>query len=409
MKNKMVRGKGLGIIMAIALTALLLVAACAPASPLVERKVVEMGTINSLTGAGSRADQLYLSGQLDYIRHFNDQEMMPGMTLEVVWRDSARSVERWISAYEAFRARGIPVLMSTETVGLEAYHDKLEQDKMPLVTDNSAQEIVYPPRWYYFSCSTWAEQFTVVADYIMENWQEERPPRLAFMATDSSFGRQIEVTGTKYAQGLGFEILPMEIVAYVPIDTTTQLLRLKERGTDFVYVSGLIVTAGPILRDAERLGLLDKIHFSGNKISAGQGLIEMAGVASEGYLFPRTCPSILETELPGIKLIWDVQTKYHGEVVAEEEYIGGWVAAAVACEAVRRAEENVGYENLSGPAIKEALDSIKGFDVDGLATITYNPPDDHGGCRKVAAYQIRGGEIVRVSDWQAAPILVPEG
>ena len=301
--------------------------------------------------------------------------------------------------------RDRPILMSTETVGLEAYHVKLEQDKMPLVTDNSAQEIVYPPLWYYFSCSTWAEQFTVVADYIMENWQEERPPRLAFMATDSSFGRQIEVTGTEYAQGLGFEMLPMEIVAYVPIDTTTQLLRLKERGADFVYVSGLVVTAGPVLRDAERLGLLDKMHFSGNKISAGQGLIEMAGVASEGYLFPRTCPSILETELPGIKLIWDVQTEYHGEVVAEEEYTGGWVATAVTCEAVRRAIENVGYENLDGPAIKEAFDSIKGFDVYGLVNISYTL-EDHRGSTKAALYQVRGEKIGRVTDWRDAPMLM---
>jgi len=408
MKNKTMKGNALGTILVTALVLLSLVAACAPASSIIEQKIVEIGTINSLTGAGSRADQLYLSGQLDYVDYFNEQEMLPEVTIEVLWRDSARSVQMWISAYEAFKGEAMSVLMSTETVGLEAYNDKLERDQMPLVTDNAAQEIVYPPRWYYFSCPTWAEQFTAVADYFMENWQEERPPRLAFMVTDSSFGRQIEITGTKYARGLGFEILPMEIVPYVPIDTTTQLLRAKERGADFVYVSGILVTSGPILRDAERLGLLDKIRFGGTKISAGKGLIDMAGAASDGYLFPRTCPSILETEHPGIKLIWDVQMKYHGEVVAEEEYIGGWTATAVTCEAVRRAIENVGYENLSGPAVKDALDSIKGFNINGLVTITYSP-DDHVGSHEVAAYEIRGSEIVRVSDWQDAPMLVPDG
>jgi hypothetical protein len=93
--------------------------------------------------------------------------------------------------------------------------------------------------------------------------------------------------------------------------------------------------------------------------------------------------------------------------VEEPEYIAGWVGTAISCEAVRRAVEHVGYENLDGPAIKEAFDSIKGFDVDGLVNITYNPPDDHRGYDKIAVYQVQGGQIVRVSDWRVAPMLLP--
>ena len=70
--------------------------------------------------------------------------------------------------------------------------------------------------------------------------------------------------------------------------------------------------------------------------------------------------------------------------------------------------ETVGYENVNGPAIKEAFDSIKDFDVDGLVTITYMP-DDHRGSNKVAIYQVRDGKIVRATDWRNAPMLMPEG
>jgi len=136
----------------------------------------------------------------------------------------------------------------------------------------------------------------------------------------------------------------------------------------------------------------------------------MAGAASEGYLVPNTLPSFAETDVPGIKLMLDTQMKYYGRVKVEEpEYIAGWTGTAITCEAIRRAVENVGYENLDGPAIKEAFDSIKGFDVGGLVTITYNPPDDHRGSNKLAVYQIRGGEIVRITDWRDAPMLVPGG
>jgi hypothetical protein len=204
-------------------------------------------------------------------------------------------------------------------------------------------------------------------------------------------------------------MLPMEFIPLVPIDATTQLLRVKERGADFVYISWLQLGSGPIMKDAERLGLLNEIQFTGFEYSVGKQMISMAGAAAEDFLVPNTLPSFAETDVPGIKLMLDTQMKYYGRVKVEEpEYIAGWTGTAITCEAIRRAVENVGYENLDGPAIKEAFDSIKGCDVDGLCTINYTP-DDHRGSNKLAVYQIRGGEIVRITDWRDAPMLVPGG
>jgi len=104
----------------------------------------------------------------------------------------------------------------------------------------------------------------------------------------------------------------------------------------------------------------------------------------------------------------DVQTKYHGKVLMEEEYVVGWAEIAVTCEAIRRAVAEVGYENVSGPAIKEAFDSIRDFDVYGLVNISYTL-EDHRGSTKAALYQVRGEKIVRATDWRDAPMLMPQG
>ena len=410
MKNRMMQGKMLGIILAVALAGLLLLTACgpAPAGPAEGKRVVEIGYISPFTGAGSSQEQISLSAVLDYVRYFNEEERIPGVTIEVLWGDSASSLDRFVSIYERFKARGIAVMISNDTFGIVPRQSRFERDKIPLLSANPVKEIAYPPHWYYFFRPTWAEQPAAVADYVMENWQEERPPKLALIAVDSTYGRQPIPEAIKYAESLGIEMLPPEFVPYVVLDATVQLLRLKEGGADFAYISGLIVTAGPILRDAERLGLLDQIDFAGVEATSGRRLIELAGAASEGYLFPKSFPAIGETEVPGIKLMQDVQMKYHGKVIKEEEYVVGWVEIAVTCEAIRRAAEEVGYENLDGPAIKEAFDSIKDFDIDGLVTITYTA-EDHRGSDKVAIYQIQGGKIVRATDWRAAPSLAPQG
>jgi branched-chain amino acid transport system substrate-binding protein len=412
-KNRMVKGRQGGVtILAMALAALFLVTACAPGATPPEGKKIELGEIGSLTGPGSSADQNFLAGALDYVKYYNEQGMIPGVTVELIWRDSGRNLDRWVSAYEVLKARGIPVLISNETLGLEARQSQLERDQIPLYCGNPAKEIVYPPNgpaWYYFRSPTWGEQFAVWAEYIMENWQEDRPPKLAQMVIDSSFGRQSIPEATDYAESLGIEMLPTEVVPFVVLDATTQLLRLKEQEADLVYISGLIVTSGPILRDAERLGLLGQMQFGGLEYSIGQQLIDMAGSAAEGYIVPNTLPSFADTEVPGINLMLDTWSRYHMEPEPPgPEYIAGWAGTAITCEAVRRAIEQVGYENADGPAIKEAFDSIKGFDVDGLVTITY-PGEVHRGSNKVAMYQIRGGEIVPVTDWRDAPELAPLG
>ena len=212
---------------------------------------------------------------------------------------------------------------------------------------------------------------------------------------------------TKYAQNMGFEVLPIETCGYVVLDSTTQLLRIREREADLVYIQNLITAAGPIMRDVERLALQEKMQFAGVEWVLGEPLIKMAPVGVEGFLVPRSFPWIDETEIPGVKTMTDIQMKYHGKVHRGPEYLGGWICAAILCEAVKRALEEVGYENLDGPAVKRALESMKDFDVDGVIKITFGP-EDRIGTRDYLVYQAQGGKIVRVSDWRDAPMLAPE-
>ena len=410
MRNRMLKGKRVRIaILALGLAAVLLFTACAPAStvPVEEEKVVNVAAVWPLTGPAAASCQLCQMGIQDYFTYFNEQEAIPGVSIKLLWGDTMMQYAQFRSHYEKFVEHGIPLMFANEASGLLGLESRFEQDGVVMLMPESSHEKTnYPPGWRYCVSPTTAEQFAVVAEYFRENWQEERPPRLAFMVIDSPFGYDPTGEGTKYAQSLGFEVLPLEIVPFVTLDATTQLLRLRESEADLVYIQALPMSSGPVLRDAERLGLVGQMQFAGHSATMSDRVIQMAEIASEGFLTPRKAPWFDETEISGVKLILDNQMKYHGKVQREAEYFPGWIAGAVACEAIRRAVENVGYENLDGLAIKEALDSIKDFDVYGLATVTYKP-GDHRGNTKVAIYEVRDGKIVRVSDWQEAPMLVP--
>jgi len=100
--------------------------------------------------------------------------------------------------------------------------------------------------------------------------------------------------------------------------------------------------------------------------------------------------------------------RYRGEIDTQEDGASTLLSTPVAIEAIRRAMEDVGYENLDGRAVKEALDTIKDFDPHGMGKgITYTP-EDHRGSASVKIYEVQGREVVPITDWREAPMLVPE-
>ena len=105
-------GIGIGIL-AVALAALLLFAACAPATT-EEEKTVEIGAIVPMTGAAAASVQMELGAVEDYVRYFNEQEGLPGVTIKFLWGDTSLQLAQFFSLYEKFKARGIPVIWAME-------------------------------------------------------------------------------------------------------------------------------------------------------------------------------------------------------------------------------------------------------------------------------------------------------
>ncbi len=406
MKNKMVRGKGFEIILAVALTALLLFTACAPAPPAEEKKVVEIGMIAPFTGPPSALLQYAYRNLVDYLRYFEEigipgVTIQPRVTIKLTWADDAYDVTRAISAYERMMEHNIVCFYLPSPIEAEGLQSRVEKDEVPAFAMSLTEALMYPPGWIFAIYPTESEKFAVVCDWIMENWQEERPPRVAIMGTDSPSGRAAEVMGAKYAESIGIEMLPFEIVPYVPLDTTPQLLRLHEEGADFIYLGTIWTTALPIMKDAERLGLSDQIRFGGYENSQAIPLLEL-GPAVEGYFAPRAAPWYEE-----VPILTDMYMRYRGKIDTGGDGAATLLFASAMIEGIRIAIDNVGYENLDGRAVKEGLESIKDFDPLGIKKLTYTP-QDHRGSAEVKIYQVKGGEVVPVTDWLQAPMLVPE-
>jgi hypothetical protein len=100
--------------------------------------------------------------------------------------------------------------------------------------------------------------------------------------------------------------------------------------------------------------------------------------------------------------------KYRGYIDTEGDGAATLAFMSVVIEAMRIAIYDVGYENLDGRPLKEAFYSIKDFDPHGMGRPVTYTPEDHRGSPVVRIYEVQGGEVVPITDWRDAPMLVPE-
>ncbi len=178
MRNAVIKGKWLAVL-GVVLAATLLVTACAaPTPPSPGGNVVEIGGLPPLTGGGGSADQPCFGAFLDYLRYFNEKEGIPGVTLELVWRDSATAVDRTLSGYRVLADRGVPVLWSDLTIAYGALKEPLAKDQIPLVAGGAIATAIYPPGWIFDAWSTEGEAAVAVLDYFLKNWKGATPPKL---------------------------------------------------------------------------------------------------------------------------------------------------------------------------------------------------------------------------------------
>ena len=402
----MIKGKSLGIaILLVALMALMLLTACQPAAtqPPVEKKVVEIGCMAGITGPGGTATQSAFWSLQDYNEYFNKEIGIPGVTLEVSWLDTRHELPLTISAYRRFVDRGMPIIVSFEHT--DPFKSMCERDETPIIILPQSPFAMYPPGWLYAIFPTHPEALAVWCHWIMDNWKEDEPPRVAIMGTDNPMTHTL-LEAEEYVESIGIEMLPTEFVPWAPLDATPQLLRLKENGADYVMICPLWTTAVPIVNDAYRLGLTEKMHFAGIDYAFSETLVNVLGDAAEGHSVAMFSPWWEETEIPGIKLMQDLRKEYGREFIFEGSDVHGLTIMAVTCEAVKRAIEEVGYENLNGRAVKAALDGMKDFDVYGIRKITYTP-EDHRGSAAVRIYQVQSGVVIPVSEWRNAPMFAP--
>jgi len=408
-RNRVVKGRAILVnMLAIGLGAALLFTACAAPSPTEEKKVVRYAFIGGFTGPIATVAQPGLHAHRHHLDYFNEERGIPGVTVDFTWADTGYDLNRNISAFRRLREQGVVAVLTFDGLANHFYAKAAPRDQVPVHLLAITADMLYPAQeWIFSTAPSYAERFAVMADWIMENWKEERPPRVAFLMQDVPHVRAELGASKQYAERIGMEWIAPELIPSIPLDTSVQLLRLANQKVDFAYIGITEPPVMAILRDAERLGLMDEISFCVFDWAFADALADYLGPLVEGVFGAKTNPAVRELDNPGVQWTWEIWGRYH-ETEPRFTYLVSMNTAYVVPEAIRLAIAKVGYENLDGRTVKEAWETIEDLDPYGFGNpFTYTDPELRRGSRWVRVYQFQDQVLVRVTDWREAPSLQP--
>ena len=358
---------------------------------------IKVGGIFDLTGITSDVGKSFAQGVRDGVAWQNANGGINGKQIKLVDVDYGYKIPEAVAAYKRMTGDDKVIMINGwgtgDTEGLKA---QVNQDKVPYLSASFSGHLTDPTKtpYNFFVAPSYSDQLRAWLSWVKDDWKDKsRPAKVAFFYGDNAYGKSPIEAGRRFCKEIGLELVDEEIVPGAFQDATSQLLNMKQKGADYAYINVTTTGVSTIIRDARKLGLSTK--FGSNPYGFGEALAAVAKDVAEGAT--GVMPDVPFGEnVPGMKKLTDFHQKNHPNDTHDTMYVRGWTYVAVWGEALKRADK---AGKLTGEGVKEALETLKDFDLGGLAQPVTYTPTDHRPATKTAIYMIKGGKLVKVGEY----------
>jgi branched-chain amino acid transport system substrate-binding protein len=221
------------------------------------------------------------------------------------------------------------------------------------------------------------------------------------MHGDNEYGRgpTTVVRQSGVIEKLGLTLADTVEFPYDAQDITAQMLRVKAKNPDLIYVQGSTPQLIVALRDAAKVGL-PATKFVGNSYNISPAIPEQLGAAAEGFRAIQVY-SDFGSDIPAMK---DINTFKANNKVEKEDvyYMKGWMEGVAISKAIEAAiAKNGGKvpEDIKAfrKSVRDEMEALKNVDDGGIT-----PPLNyagHQGTTQARLAVIKGGKYVPIGDW----------
>jgi branched-chain amino acid transport system substrate-binding protein len=336
---------------------------------------IKVGAVINLTGPASSWGQYHAKGHQDYIKYVNEvRGGIAGRKIELTIVDHAYKVPEGVKYVKKFCEDKMDTIATWDAGTGIQIKPIIQEYKIPTINYSTYQGILTPPIGYiYLPFGSYVLDSYAVLEYIKSIHKGKEAPKVGLLTYNNVYGKSIHDPSKEYAAKNNINIVSIEEFPPATVDLSTELLRLKQKGAEYLFVQ--ILPAGIItaLKAADRNNY--NVPFFGTWTATDPDFFKLGQGLIGNRLFMQFCGVLPEDKTWGIKLLQDLWAKYKSVDKFETSYWEGVVIAMIQEKAIHRAAGL--YKTINAENINKAMETFKNEDFGGLIpNVTYTK-DNH--------------------------------
>ena len=368
---------------------------------------ITIGQITDLTGPASPAYSVVALALEDAVRYFNEEDLIPGVRINIVTYDTVYNPARDLPAYDWCIERGAKVIYDAMSSAI-VRKPFAAIDKVPIVALAVSEEMIEPPGWIFSMNAPVAYQVKAFLKWISEEYwdYDQGIPKIGSAGWENVYHVELSKALEEYVDEHPGEF---ELVGVLkaPQGATTWTGEVEAlKGCDYVWLPSAGLDTLTFAREFRDKGGT-ATFIGGDAMSAFRGLL-LDGLGWEdldGSIAVHASTRWWGEPSPIVDLAEQLVYEYHpGEaddiVHAGIGYIGGFHQAYGFLELLQKAINDVGAENFDGQAFYDTAVGFsktwEGYEEWGF-TQTKRYSWDYVGIYK---WSQADGDVIRlVTDW----------
>lgn len=355
---------------------------------------IVLGGSIPMTGVFAFAGIGIQAGISDYLKIVNDAGGVKGRKIRFSFEDTAYKVDASVAVFNKIVAQDKPTLYYGDSTGFsKTINPELERNGGMIMAGASFATELNDPKKYplqFLVGPDYTEMFGILLRFIAK---EKPNAKIAFVYSDTEFGRDPIATSEKKAAELNLKVVEKIVTPPGSVDVSTEVLKLRRAAPDYTIFHGYVMAPIPeFIAQAKQMGMASK--FMGTFWSMDNSMVQKMGDLADGFMGVMPYRYYYDTEgkSPMLEKIRQMRPEYQST-----PYFQGFLTAMLMTEAVKRTLE--ANQELTGKNLKAALNSIKDFDTGGIIGVPISIPGNSIPVGRIYKADVQKKLMVPASDW----------
>jgi branched-chain amino acid transport system substrate-binding protein len=340
-------------------------------------KDVKVGAVINLTGPASTWGQFHAKGLQDYFRYVNEvRGGVAGNKVDLTIVDHAYKVPEAVKFVKKFCTEDKMDIIATWDAGSGIMAKPIIQEyKVPNINFSTYQAILAPPVDYaYLPFGAYTMDSYAVLEYIKTIHKGKEPPKVGLLTYNNPYGKSIHDPSKQAAAKLNVNIVSIEEFPPTALDLNTELLRLKSKGAEYIFMQCLPSAIIMALQSADRIKY--NVPFFGTWTSTDPDFFVRGKGLIRNRMFMQFCGGLPVDGTPGVKFLEEQYARYKSVSKFDASYWEGTIIGMIMERAFEKAQKEFGKTD--SQTINQALETFNNEYFGGLVpNVTYTKTD-HG-------------------------------